>query len=98
MTAPLSIQDNITLAFCWTHNSPMAPEEGVSRLRESGFEGVELWPEPLEKYGVQRWAWALADNGMRCSQLCPYFDFVSSSGGAVNRFECEKANRVGFHC
>ena len=46
------------------------------RLRELGFDGIELWPDPLARFGVEQWATALGENGLRCVQLCPYFNFV----------------------
>ena len=66
----------LNISFCWPLAEQTAPEEGLPRLRESGFEGIELWPTTLETFGVYRWAAALAASGMRCFQLCPYFDFV----------------------
>ncbi len=49
----------------------------MARLREYGFDGVELWPQALDQFGVERWADALREQGMRCLQLCPYFNFVA---------------------
>ncbi len=67
----------IDLGFCWFFSEDYTPEEGVPQLREYGFEGIELWPQPLERFGVDRWAKALRDNEMRCLQLCPYFNFIA---------------------
>jgi Sugar phosphate isomerases/epimerases len=68
-------QEHITLGFCWMF-ADCTPEEGLPRLREYGFEGIELWPSYLETFGAERWARALAANEMRCVQLCPYFNFM----------------------
>lgn len=65
----------IDLSCCWGFPDD-TPESGLPRLREYGFEGIELWPDPLTKFGAERWAAALAGNGLRCFQLCPYFNFV----------------------
>lgn len=67
----------IDLGFCWAFPDSCTPEEGLSRLRDCGFDGIELWPQALEQFGVERWARALRENGMRCLQLCPYFNFVA---------------------
>jgi sugar phosphate isomerase/epimerase len=48
----------------------------LSRLRAQGFDGIELWPDPLRKFGPGRWAAALQAANLSCLQLCPYFDFV----------------------
>ncbi len=69
----------IQIGFCWGFRDA-TPEEGLPRLRGHGFEGIELWPDPLKQFGVQRWAAALQEAGMRCFQLCPYFDFVHGPG------------------
>ena len=68
---------NVDLGFCWTHPLLCESAEGLARLRGDGFDGVELWPQVLEQFGVERWATALRDTGMRCLQLCPYFNFVA---------------------
>lgn len=66
----------IDLSFCWIFKET-EPETGLARLKECGFEGVEFWPRSFEAFPVDRWAAALRDSGMKCFQLCPYFDFVS---------------------
>jgi len=71
----MSAQNPIDLSFCWSFPDD-TPEAGLARLREYGFEGIELWPNFLEQWGVERWAKALNESGMRCFQLCPYFNFV----------------------
>ena len=68
----------ITLSFCWSF-ADLQPEEGLARLRDHGFEAIELWPRFLEAFGPERWAEALAAAGMRCVQLCPYFDFMKGA-------------------
>ncbi len=67
----------IDLGFCWVFPESCTPEEGLGRLREYGFDGVELWPQALDYFGAERWARALREQGMRCLQLCPYFNFVA---------------------
>jgi sugar phosphate isomerase/epimerase len=66
---------SIDLGFCWTLPGA-TPEEGLPKLREAGFDGVEIWPDYLTRFGLDRWAAALDASGMRCLQLCPYFNFV----------------------
>jgi len=68
----------ISLAFCWCLTD-VAPEEGLQRVRAAGFDGIELWPDDLRRFGAQRWAGLLQNAGLRCVQLCPYFDFVSGT-------------------
>src|SRR5882724_9649171 len=70
MTTP-----HIDIGFCWSFAAD-TPESGLPRLREAGFEGIELWPDFLTEFGAERWATALTTHGMRCFQLCPYFNFV----------------------
>lgn len=65
----------IDLSICWQFPND-TPETSLPRLREYGFEGIELWPDRLESFGVERWATALDRHGLRCFQLCPYFNFV----------------------
>ena len=82
----------IDLGFCWTVPLSCTPEEGLARLRTCGFDGVELWPQALDQFGVERWRSALRQEGMRCLQLCPYFNFVDGpeklqeSRGIFSRF------------
>ena len=63
------------IGFCWSCDTEL-PDRGLVRLREAGFDGIELWPAFLDKFGATQWAAALQATGMRCLQLCPYFDFV----------------------
>jgi len=65
----------IDVAFCWIFQDT-PPEEGLQRLNSFGFEGIELWPDALKQHGVEAWKKALAVTGMRCFQLCPYFNFM----------------------
>ena len=65
-----------TIAFCWCFGPDITPEDGCRRLADCGFEGIELWPEALARFGARRWAAALKAAGLRCVQLCPYFDVV----------------------
>ncbi len=72
------MKPQIDLSFCWSF--PLCPpEEGLPRLRAAGFEGIELWPNALQEWGVERWAAALKANDLRCFQLCPYFNFVQGA-------------------
>ena len=66
----------IQIGFCWGFRG-VTPEDGVPRLKQFGFEGIELWPDFLKAWGASRWAAALQMAKMECFQLCPYFDFVS---------------------
>ena len=68
----------IDVAFCWGFPAD-TPETSLPRLRDLGFEGIELWPDRLNQFGSERWAAALAATGLRCFQLCPYFNFVHGS-------------------
>ncbi|SDT94383.1 Sugar phosphate isomerase/epimerase [Verrucomicrobium sp. GAS474] len=84
----------IDLGFCWIFGE-LPPEEGLSRLREAGFDGVELWPEALWRWGAERWAKALAASGLRCLQLCPYFDFVHGAAALEkSRLELDAFSRA----
>ncbi len=65
----------IHLGFCWVFGAE-DPLLALERLRACGFEGIELWPRDLRRHGPAKWAAALAATGMRCFQLCPYFNFV----------------------
>lgn len=66
---------SVQIGFCWSFPE-VTPEEGLPRLRAHGIEGIELWPQYLDAFGAERWAEVLRASGMRCFQLCPYFDFV----------------------
>jgi sugar phosphate isomerase/epimerase len=65
----------IELGFCWPF-SGLEPKEGLERLRDYGFDGIELWPDYLNERGAVAWAAALKATGMRALQLCPYFNFM----------------------
>jgi len=67
----------IDLGFCWAFGPSSLPEEELPYLRECGFDGIELWPQALEQFGVERWGRTLRSEGMRALQLCPYFNFVA---------------------
>jgi sugar phosphate isomerase/epimerase len=69
------VSGRIDLGFCWTHDLD-PPAVVAARLEEAGFDGIELWPGPLRAHGAAAWAEALAEHGLRCLQLCPYFDFM----------------------
>jgi sugar phosphate isomerase/epimerase len=65
----------IELGFCWPF-SGLEPTENLKRLRDCGFDGIELWPNRLDEGGATAWAAALSASGMRALQLCPYFNFM----------------------
>jgi sugar phosphate isomerase/epimerase len=65
----------IQLGFGWCFPD-VDPATGLARLRDAGFEGVELWPDALKQHGIGRWAAAVRVAGMQCFQLCPYFNFM----------------------
>lgn len=67
----------IDLGFCWAFEPSSLPEEELPYLRDCGFDGIELWPQALEQFGVKRWRRALLNEGMRALQLCPYFNFIA---------------------
>lgn len=54
----------------------MPPDEGLPQLAACGFDGVELWPDPLHEWGATHWAAALQRHHLSCLQLCPYFNFM----------------------
>lgn len=68
------------IGFCWRFPKT-EPEEGLRRLGELGFDGIELWPDGLQEWGVECWAAAFRATGGRCIQLCPYFDFMKGGEG-----------------
>ena len=68
------------IAACWAFGET-TPEEGLPRLADHGIEAIELWPGELRRFGTQRWRRALDRSGLRCVQLCPYFDFVHGPVG-----------------
>ncbi len=67
--------DVIQLAFCWMFDDTDL-ENALNRLKSFGYSGIELWPSALFGHGPKVWAAALEKTGMRCSQLCPYFNYV----------------------
>lgn len=52
--------------------------DNLKRLADCGFEGVEIWSYDLEARSIEETAQALSDSGIKCSQICPYFNFVES--------------------
>jgi sugar phosphate isomerase/epimerase len=83
-------EPGIDIAFCWDFED-CSPEDGLARLRASQFEGIELWPRWINAFGIDAWAAALQSHGMRCFQLCPYFDFVHGPEAlAASREELER--------
>jgi len=66
---------SIHLGFCYVFTG-LEPVEGLKRLRDFGYDGVELWPDRLNEFGAAKWAGALEKTGMRALQLCPYFNFM----------------------
>jgi sugar phosphate isomerase/epimerase len=65
----------IEIGFCWPF-SDANPAENLRRLRDFGFDGIELWPDRLKEVGTAGWAAALQASGLRALQLCPYFNFM----------------------
>lgn len=65
----------IELGFCWPFPG-LEPTESLKRLRDCGFDGIELWPDRLDEVGAPAWATALKATNMRALQLCPYFNFM----------------------
>lgn len=53
-------------------------EENLRRIAGCGFEAVEIWAHDLEARPIEATAEALAGAGLKCSQICPYFNFVHS--------------------
>jgi sugar phosphate isomerase/epimerase len=76
----------LSVGFCWNFPDEVQPEEGLPRLRDLGFEGIELWPDRLTRFGIERWASSLRHSGMHCFQLCPYFDFVHGAESSEQSF------------
>ncbi|MDR0534545.1 MAG: sugar phosphate isomerase/epimerase [Verrucomicrobiales bacterium] len=69
------VNGKIDLAFCWVFKET-EPKQGLQKLKSCGFEGIELWPDAIKQYGIATWKQALTETGMRCFQLCPYFNFM----------------------
>ncbi|MHA7984286.1 sugar phosphate isomerase/epimerase family protein [Rathayibacter sp. CAU 1779] len=64
----------IDLGFCLVR--AVEPSFAARKVREAGLDGVELWPAALGEGGVPAWRDALEAEGLRCLQVCPYFDFM----------------------
>lgn len=76
----------VDLGICW--GVPDKPvEEGLETLKKVGFDGIELWPVELWRHGAQAWANALNSAGLRCFQLCPYFNFVSGEKAIADSYK-----------
>ena len=65
----------IDLSFCWAFKETEL-ERDLTRLKSHGFEGIEIWTNFLKQHGASTWARALSATGMKCFQLCPYFNFM----------------------
>lgn len=65
----------IQLGFCWCFPDT-EPKTGLARLRDYGFDGIELWPDAIQQHGIEHWSTALRVTGMQCLQLCPYFNYM----------------------
>ena len=72
----------IDVSFCWALGE-VDPVDGLTFLKDCGFEGIELWPNTLDLYGAASWSKALTKTGMRAFQLCPYFNFVDGDEALV---------------
>ena len=57
----------IDLGFCWRFPND-SPENALPRLRDYGFDGVELWPDALKQHGTARWQQSLAAKPRRRSR------------------------------
>lgn len=66
----------IKASFCYVFQ-PAEVDEAVARLAGLGYDGIEFWQQIIETMPVPRLKSALTANGIACSQVCPYFDFVS---------------------
>ncbi len=66
---------DVELAFCWCFEDA-DPILGLQTLASLGYDGFELWPDALTAHPAGDWKLAMHESGMRCVQLCPYFDFV----------------------
>lgn len=66
----------IKASFCYVFE-PEEIDKAVARLAEMGYDGIEFWQKIIETIPTQRIKSVLNGNGIACSQVCPYFDFVS---------------------
>ena len=66
--------------------------DNLKRLAGCGFEAVEIWQHDLESRPLHETAKALQDAGLKCSQICPYFNFVHSAD------EWHESMDVGLRC
>ncbi len=65
----------IDISICWQFPG-VSPLDGLRRLADIGYEGVELWNDTLKAHPLEEWVSALQATGMRVFQLCPYFNFM----------------------
>ncbi len=69
-------EKKIKSSFC-TNVMPKANiPEAISILANLGYDGVELWDNFLMSSDVQWLKNYLLEKRIRCSQICPYFDFT----------------------
>lgn len=52
--------------------------DNLKRIADYGFEAVEIWSYDLEARPIEETVKALDEAGLKCSQICPYFNFVHS--------------------
>lgn len=64
-------------SFCYCFNDGDFADN-LKRLAACGYEAVEIWSHDLESRPLEETAEALKAAGLKCSQICPYFNFVHS--------------------
>lgn len=65
-------------SFCYCFNEGDF-DENLRRLADLGFEAVEIWQRDLESRPIEETRRSLDAAGLKCSQICPYFNFVYSA-------------------
>ncbi len=63
-------------SFCYCFKGDFA--DNLKKIADCGFEAVEIWASELESRPIEETAKALQNAGLKCSQICPYFNFVHS--------------------
>lgn len=64
------------IAFCYIWDEHQDPKPIFSRLRQLGYEGIELWDQTVRQHDIAYWQDTFAGADIACAQLCPYFNFV----------------------
>jgi len=52
--------------------------DNLKRIASCGYDGVEIWSYDLETRPIDKTVEALENAGLKCAQICPYFNFVGS--------------------